>query len=359
MRTQTTALFAASMSLVVAACSSSNNTPPVTACTSKAVTNSQQQVACMGATIVASEANNYAFSSQMRLPPVTVKSMSDLKIDWSGVTQDFLGHSLSPTADLDIISMLLFSVPITELETKLNADTLTQQDVMVVPPPSWPADPVAGTGGATSAQLYTFTGNGTPIEPSLFNSYLDPAALPPSMFSYMVAAASGTTIGEGFRMLQTFKLDPAASSTTIALKNDSTQLTCEVSLRNLTITGVPGGTAALTLDWSNMVSTMAKNALGGTFKEGYITSAIVGHFTETPAELEKKFLDLDMIATKYYRADILSGMALDFSTLKDSSGAAFTGVDDTGTWMVGLQCGNCRNPAPWYMTILKPCTATN
>ena len=126
-----------------------------------------------------------------------------------------------------------------------------------------------------------------------------------------------------------------------------------MSLRNLTITGVPGGTPALTLDWSAGAD---ENALGGAFKEGYVTSAIVGHFTETPAELEKKFLDLDMIATKYYRADIMSGSMLDFTTLKDASGAAFPGVDDTGTWMVGLICGNCRNPAPWYMTILKPCT---
>src|SRR3982750_1821315 len=187
MPTQTTALFAASMSLFVTACSSSNSSPPVTACTSKAVTNPQQQVACMGTAIVANEANNYTFSSQMKLPPVTVKSMSDLKFEWGGVTHDFLGHTLNPTADLDIVSLLLFSLPISELETKLNADTLSQQDLLVIPPPSWPADPVAGTGGATTAQLYSFTGNGTAIEPAMFNTYLDPATLPASMFSYMVA----------------------------------------------------------------------------------------------------------------------------------------------------------------------------
>jgi hypothetical protein len=40
----------------------------------------------------------------------------------------------------------------------------------------------------------------------------------------------------------------------------------------------------------------------------------------------------------------------------DGNGAGFPGIDDTGTWLVGLICGNCRNPAPWYMTILKPCS---
>jgi hypothetical protein len=141
----------------------------------------------------------------------------------------------------------------------------------------------------------------------------------------------------------------------VALKDDSTQLTCQVSLRNLTITGVTAGTPALTLSWQNMVDTGAMNALGSVFKDNYVTSAIVGHFTETPEELEKKFLDLDMIATKYYRADITQNGMLNFADLKDDSSASFPGVSDDGTWMVGLICGNCRNPAPWYMAILKPC----
>ena len=99
------------------------------------------------------------------------------------------------------------------------------------------------------------------------------------------------------------------------------------------------------LDWSQMQT----NALGAQFKEGYVTSAVVGHYSQTPEELEKKFLDLDTIATNYYRANIDAGSVLDFSTLKDSGGASFPGVDDNGTWLVGLICGNCRNPAPWYI----------
>ena len=34
---------------------------------------------------------------------------------------------------------------------------------------------------------------------------------------------------------------------------------------------------------------------------------------------------------------------------------AFPVMVVNGTWLLGLTCGNCRNPAPWYMTILKPC----
>ena len=37
-------------------------------------------------------------------------------------------------------------------------------------------------------------------------------------------------------------------------------------------------------------------------------------------------------------------------------GKAFTGISTSGTWIVALRCGSCRNPAPWYLTVLKPCS---
>jgi hypothetical protein len=356
MKIQITVLSVAFLSLSVAGCGGDDSGGgATTGCTSAAVTTSPQPMTCAGTNLVSSSTNNYVFHSTMSLPSVTVKSMTNLTFDWSAVTKNFLGNDISTTGDLNLVTLLLLSSPLADVETKLNADTLSLQDVVVIPPPSWPA-PGASTGGMTTAKLYDFKANGEAIAPALFDMNFDPTLYPPSMFTYMATVAKGITPGEGNQMLQAFKLDPGASATTVALKNDSTRLTCDVSLRNLTITGVTAGTAALTLSWQQMVDQGAKNALGNVFMDNYITRAIVGHFTESPEQLEKKFLSLDVIATKYYSADIITGSTLDFTTLKDSSGAAFPGVDDTGTWMVGLICGNCRNPAPWYMTILKPCT---
>ncbi len=332
------ALLLLSLSLSALACSSDSGGAP-------------QPMMCLGAHVVANEANDYAFSSTITLPPVTVKSMANLTFTWNQVSMDFLLHPLSPTSDLNTISVLLWQLPLADLESKLNADTLSQMDLVVVPPPSWPA-PGATTGGATQANLHDFTVNGTPIAAADYDSFFDPALYPPSQYSYMVAAATGTTIGQGFRMIQSFNLAAGASATTVALTNASTKLTYHANLHSLTITGVPGGTPNLMLDSGQMKT----NALGAMFAQGYITSAIVGHYNETPSQLEAKFLDLATIATNYYRADIPSGSVLDFTTLRDGNGAAFPGVDDKGTWLVGLICGNCRNPAPWYMTILKPCT---
>src|SRR5262245_19687129 len=187
MRTQTTLLLAAaSLPLLASACGGSINSPQKISCTSAPVTTAMQPIACMGANAIATEANDYAFTSTITLPPVTVKSMTNLKFDWSAVTHDFTGHPLDPVVDLDTVSLLLWKLPLTDLEVNLNADTLFQTDLEVVPPPSWP-DRGGPTGGATSAQLYDFTVNGEIITAEMYNMYLDPMVLPTSYYTYMIA----------------------------------------------------------------------------------------------------------------------------------------------------------------------------
>jgi len=305
-----------------------------------------QATMCFGANVVANEKNNYAFTSTITLPPVTVAPMSNLKFEWGGLTRDFLGHPLNPAGDLGTAIMMIWALPRAEFEADLNADALYTADLVVSPPLNLPL------AGETSGQLHNFLVNGTALSPAMFNDYFDATLYTPANSTFIIAVQTGLDLGRGIRMLQAFNLDASSTVTSVALTNDSTKLTYAASLHDLTITGVPGGTPALTLDWSQMHT----NALGAEFKEAYVTSAVVGHYTQTPAELEAGFLDLDRIATATYRADIPSGSVLDFTTLRDEHGAAFPGIDDSGTWLVGLICGNCRNPAPWYMTILKTCS---
>jgi hypothetical protein len=304
-------------------------------------------VTCTDGNIVANEANDYAFSSTITLPPVTVKSMSNLAFDWSQVTQDFLGHTVDPVADLNTIVVMLWQMSLAEFEKELNADSLQTKYLVVSPPPS-----LMPSAGMTSAMLYDFTINGSSIAPAMFNMDFDPVAFPPATTTYLLAAQTGTNLGTGIRMLQAFQLDDASTNTAVTLTNSSASLMYTADLHSLHPTGVPAGTAAMTLDWGSLDG--KTNALGGTFIATNITSAIVGHYTQTPAELETQFLDLQLIATDLYTANIPPGTTLDFTTLADSGGNPFPGVDSTGTWLVGLTCGNCKNPAPWYLTILVP-----
>jgi hypothetical protein len=335
--------IAAALPLFAAACGSSNAGP--------------QPMMCYSANLIAAEVNNYSFSSTITLPPVTVKAMTNLTFDWSAVTKDFLGHTVNPTTDITLASAMLFQLPLSDVQTKLNDDTLNQDDLVTSVPASWPP-PGTPIAGATSAKLYDFQLNGTVITQDMFNKYFDPTMYPSSGNSYMVGVSSGAMLGQGFRMLQTFKLDAASSETTVKLTNSSTQLSYNANLHSLTISGVPGATPALSLDWSQMEDQMKKNALGHTFTAGYITQAAVGHYTQSITELQTQFLNLDSIASEYYVADITTGSVLDFTTLKEkTTSASFPGVSNDGTWLVALFCSPniCRNPAPWYIAILKPC----
>src|SRR4051812_11779757 len=306
-----------------------------------------QQTMCFGPNVVASERNDYSFSSAITLAPVTVAQMSNLAFDWSGLTHDFEGHALDPAKDLGLAIVMFWSLPLPDFEKALNADALFTSDLILSPPLSLELTP-----GMTSAHLYDFTINTTPVTPEMVNQYFDATMYPPASTSFIVGVQTGVDLGRQIRMLQSFSLNTSSKATDVTLQNDSTKLSYSANLHDLTITGVPGGTPALTLDWSHMTT----NGLGRDFTEGYVTSAVVGHYTQTPAQLETQFLDLDRIAVATYRADLAAGSMLDFTTLKDDSGASFPGIDDSGTWLVGLLCGNCRNPAPWYMTILKPCS---
>jgi hypothetical protein len=87
---------------------------------------------------------------------------------------------------------------------------------------------------------------------------------------------------------------------------------------------------------------MKTNALGHEFK-GYITRAVVGHYTQTPAELGANFLDLDRIATA--RAPTSGGLDPRFHDAAGRTRRRLPGIDDSGTWLVGLICGNCH-PRP-------------
>jgi hypothetical protein len=66
-------------------------------------------------------------------------------------------------------------------------------------------------------------------------------------------------------------------------------------------------------------------------------------------------LDLELISEDMWQADVSSGTTLAFSSLRNDAGQPFAGIDGTGTYIVALVCGECQNPAPWYLSVLSPC----
>src|SRR6185436_6854997 len=80
-------------------------------------------VTCATSPIIAKEANNYQFTSTLKLTPTTVMAKApDLTIKWGDVTKDFLGHTVNPLTDIDMVEVIVVNLPLAELEDKLNVE---------------------------------------------------------------------------------------------------------------------------------------------------------------------------------------------------------------------------------------------
>jgi hypothetical protein len=295
--------------------------------------------------LLPNEANNYSFSSSLEVTVTPVTPLSDLSIDWTGVTQDFLGNTIDPAVDIDSVFIIVWRLTVEQMTEKLNDDSLGAPD-------SAGAIAYYNETGATASTIFEFEvpgGGELPMDELL--DRVDPAQFPPSMHSYTVMPSEGGTPGEGAKMVHAFVLDDASTNTDIVMTNDSTKLMYMADLTSLTPTHVPAGANNILVDWSDMMV----NALGRDFIGTNIFEVLVAKYTQTPAELEQNFLQIETIADEMYRGDVLAGRELPLTELAREDGTPFAGITADGTWILALICGVCGNPAPWYITILEPC----
>lgn len=292
----------------------------------------------------ATDANDYTFSSTLTLGDMAVAPRSDLTFDWSRVNKDIIYHSVDPLADIDMVSLIVWKLTPADLAAKLNADSLQQQDFEAIAT-------VYTNNMLSSTSLFDFTEFNEPVPQDTLLSYLDPAQIDPMTHAYTVMAVTGTTPGKGTRMVESFHVDPSSTNTQVSLASDSASLSYEVDLTSLQSVQVPAGEANISIDWSGMQN----NALGRPFEPTYVTQVMVAKYSMSLDDLQKNFLDLELIADTMYQGQVTSGASFPLSATKTDKNEPFTGIDDSGTWLLALSCGTCTNPAPWFITVLKTC----
>jgi hypothetical protein len=319
--------------------------------------------------------SNYTFASNITLIPTKVKANEpNLTFDWSGVTTDFLGRATSPTADIDSVMLVELSATLDQFEKVLNDDDPVELRQLV----QGPLQRIT-MNTLTSSSLEDFGVVGQPENTYKTSSdvkaatddYLDPTKFDPSMHMFAVMPAKGTQAGTGTRMIQVFTVDANTTTTTLMLSANtvvaprsnghtggttgpSMSVTYDANLQSLTPIKVAAGNPNLTIDWSGLT----KNALGRDWQKRYLYRMVVGHYTQSLTDLENQFFNLETIASTLYSQDIPSDDPLSLSGMKEkTSGAAFTGIDNTGVWIMALFCDpmECGNPAPWFLTVLQTC----
>ena len=296
---------------------------------------------------------NYTFKFTLTIQSTTVKDKTDLTFDWSAVTKDFLGLTLDPVKDIDLVVVSAWGMTEQEITDNLNKDKLplnSNKGALT----AYPGEET----DFTSVKLTELSSFHNEVPEDVLWSYFDTSTenyqYPQDKNTFMMIVASGTTPGKDSRMLGFFKLDPASTNNTVALTNDSTKMEWEAHLANIKPIFVPANQASLSIDWKNMTV----NAIGNPYDVSQITEAVVAHYaTLTLEDLEQQFLYLEDEADGWWSGEVISGTTMDLSTLKDEGGAAFPGIDSNGVWLVALFCtsSQCNNPAPWSITVLKPC----
>lgn len=325
--------------LFTAACKSS--TPPPTPIASATCSDPT-------ASVVITDETNYSLTDSFSIQHVILKDNTDLVFDWSKLSVDFFGKAVTPTADINTVSISLWNLKPADIEEALKVDDLplgSNSGVITTFP----------DGTYTQMNLLGFNELGNPLPTDELWSRFDTATpnyqYPQDKYTFLLMAQSGTDVGRQPHSIALFNIDPGSSLTELDLTNDSTKLSYSVDLERAHPMLVPAS-APFTIDWSHMTT----NCLGNTYDYSQITEAAVAHYTtKTLSELQQDFLNLEDIADGWWSAEVTAGASIDFSMLTDKNGAAFPGIDSTGVWMAALFCGTCNNPAPWSITILQPC----
>ncbi len=298
--------------------------------------------------LMADPVNNYSFTSNVDFKVTQVAPNSDLHFDWSQLSIDFLGHPIDPQADVAMVFLALLQLSPEDFKAALNADERLNPYVNG-------ALALYTNGALTEGSIYeaSIPGTNTPASQEDIAPYLDPESYDPANHTYALLVQDSTDVLVGIRMVQALQLDPNSFTTDITITNDDASLMSDPNLTDLVPVKVPSGEANITVDWSQM----QVNGLGNEWTERAIDGVLLGHYSLTPAELEDKFLDLELVADQLFRGTVEAGSVQSLSALTDENGQPFTGIDDTGTWVLALTCPapDCVNPAPWYLTILQPC----
>ena len=301
-----------------------------------------------GSRVVLTDEMNYAFSSSLSAVTTRVQANADITLDWSGVTRDMQGRELDPFADVDMLQLMLWRYDEESFLASINDEELETGRIVAMG--------YCDTQNERDAcqLLELVSPGGIQLSSEALLEYVDPEIYPPSEHVWVIMLATGGVFGQGTRLLAFLQPSEDETSTTVRLTNDSTTLSYTVDLTELKPISIPEHAADVTVSWVD-VDQLTTNGMGATWVPTRITDVAIAHYPDyTIAELEEQFLLLEDLASEYYGARLNTGQEVRLSELVDERGNAFPGIDDDGLWLFSLICSSCRNPAPWFLSILSP-----
>ena len=290
---------------------------------------------CQTGMVTLSDAQNFSYVGDVALPVFETASASDIQVCWNDLVQDIQCHDVDKVADIDNVGLIRFPyLTQPEVEQGLSDNNLLQADIsgyVDVQPTK-----------ETCIQLADMSFFGTPI--NIEEEYIVAGG------TYMLNLTTGTLPGIGARMIAFLQPTEASDVTSVSLPDGCGVLDFEADL-SASQKMYPCTSGGVTLDWSGLTT----DGLGNEYDLGLIDQVMVGFYEGmTEADLEARFLDLELMATRLYRLDLDGGTTADLALATMDDGTALGGFSGDGVWIAALRCTTCSNPAPLFLTMLEP-----
>ena len=283
---------------------------------------------CAGGAQIAQE-NNYEFVGNLTLAELEAQPETDLTIDWSAVTTDLRGRPFDGTPDQ--VALLGCSFTKEEVIQRLDqnqftADTCTTQFLF---------DTVGDMDQVTTTSFEII---GNPLVPA-DNFLVDER-------NWLVSILDTAGGRDDALMTSFLNFVDDSTETVVPLDDASTALDFTVSLDRPRVS-VGGSTV---FDWSDVTT----DVFGNPFDPLRGDELLIAWFNTTDiSEIEEVFLQLDTAADEVYRSSVFGFTQADAAlATSDADGSTFGGFTSEGTWLVGLGCTACLNPAPLILVVI-------
>ena len=306
------------------------------ACTGYVYDTANPEAPRAGRTVTLGDANNFRYSGIISLPEIPIAPHTDVTFDWSALSMDMQCHGVDPVADIDNISVMVFPhLTVPEVEDGLTYDTLQQVDLGLY------IEQLAEA--QTSMPLSALTFYGT--DPKILKFTRDGSG------TWLVLLTSGTQLAVGTRALAFFTPTDGETNTEVPIGDSCDVLDFDADLESLT--RVPVNVEG---PWPVSWLEVTQNGQGSPFNAGKIDRIMLARYADLErADLQARFLDLELIADDMWIQDLPGGAAAELSELTHTrTGAPFSGFTTDGTWLLALRCTTCPNPAPLFLTALHP-----
>lgn len=283
--------------------------------------------------LVLQDDQSFRYASEIDVITVSLPAQTDSWLDWSGLSQDLLGHPLNVHADVNNVQMVVFkNLTEEEVEVGVATDSIPQAEVSLA---------LDFTPVETGAWLSDFLVLGSDIDVE--------ERFEVDTGTWMVVLTHEETETASVYLRVLF-IRPDADSTAeqADFTDDNGLLSVTADLVSRAPAVVPAG-ETFPIAWSGLTL----DGLGEQLALHKADTLTVARYPDhTLAELEAEFLDLDLLADQTWTLDVSSSLDADLGDLSSPDGA-FTGFTTDATWLLALRCSTCSTSMPQFLAAVE------